>query len=300
MDLRTIDLDGPATYADFGGEGRVMVLVHGLGGSHVDWTSVGSKLAERGRVVAPDLIGFGYTPLEGRSASVEANLAFVDRFIRSLTDEPVVLVGNSMGGLISILEAASNPDRVAALILVDPAVPPTPGEPIDPVTEELFTAYDTPGGESFLRIMVDAIGLEATFDQMMAWICADPSRLDPELRERELAMSRVRLEQPWADGAFAEAARSLLVLVWHDPSRFFEDLERVQAPTLLIEGDHDRLILPGAAREIARRRPSWDLRVLEGIGHVPMMEDPDGFDELVTNWLEERKILQPEAASSPL
>jgi pimeloyl-ACP methyl ester carboxylesterase len=204
-----------------------------------------------------------------------------------------------MGGLISILEAGASPERVAAMVLVDPAVPPVPGEPLDPVTEQLFTAYDTPGiGESFLRLMVEALGLEETFDQMMAYICADATRIDPRLREQQLAMARERLAQPWADQAFLEAARSLLDMLWHDPSRFWEALDRAATPTLLLEGELDRLVLVGAAREIARRRPDWTLRVIPGIGHVPMMEDPAGVVEMVTNWLEEQGFLEATAAAS--
>jgi len=299
MESRTIDLDGPVHYADFGGTGPTMVLVHGLGGSFVDWTAVGPDLAERARVVAPDLAGFGNTPLDGRSASVEANRDFLDRFIEVIASEPVALVGNSMGGLISILEAGASPERVAAMVLVDPAVPPVPGEPLDPVTEQLFTAYDTPGiGESFLRLMVEALGLEETFDQMMAYICADATRIDLRLREQQLAMARERLAQPWADQAFLEAARSLLGMLWHDPSRFWEALDRAATPALVLEGELDRLVLVGAAREIARRRPDWTLRVMPGIGHVPMMEDPAGVVEAVTNWLEEQGFLEATAAAS--
>ena len=62
MEQRVIDLGGPVHYLDFGGAGSPMVLVHGLGGSAINWQSVGSLLAERHRVVALDLPGFGRTP----------------------------------------------------------------------------------------------------------------------------------------------------------------------------------------------------------------------------------------------
>src|SRR5204863_477650 len=67
---RTLDLDGPVHVADFGGAGPTMVLVHGLGGSHANWLAVGPALAAHARVLAPDLPGFGRTPLAGRSAHV--------------------------------------------------------------------------------------------------------------------------------------------------------------------------------------------------------------------------------------
>ena len=63
MRSRTVDLGGPVHFADFGGSGPTMVLVHGLGGSHLNWLAVGPALAARARVLAPDLAGFGRTPL---------------------------------------------------------------------------------------------------------------------------------------------------------------------------------------------------------------------------------------------
>src|SRR5712692_7938224 len=98
MRSRTVDLDGPLHFADFGGSGPTMVLVHGLGGSHVNWMAVGPALAARARVLAPDLAGFGRTPLAGRSAHLRANQGLLDRFLDAVADGPAVLVGNSMGG----------------------------------------------------------------------------------------------------------------------------------------------------------------------------------------------------------
>src|SRR5688572_27076484 len=97
----TLDVHGPVNVADFGGEGPPMVLVHGLGGSHVNWVRLGPLLAERARVLAPDLPGFGYTPPKGRSVTVQANAQWLDRFIAEVIGRPAILVGNSMGGLIS-------------------------------------------------------------------------------------------------------------------------------------------------------------------------------------------------------
>jgi len=97
--------------------------VHGLGGSHLNWCQVGPRLAEGRRAVAVDLHGFGLTPGSRRQATVQANARLVDRFSREVTGTPVILVGNSMGGLICVLQAAANPDAVAGLVLIDPALP---------------------------------------------------------------------------------------------------------------------------------------------------------------------------------
>src|SRR5438309_2608967 len=168
MRSRTVDLGGPVHFADFGGSGPTMVLVHGLGGSHLNWLAVGPALAAHARVLAPDLAGFGRTPLAGRSAEVEANHGLLDRLVDALADGPVILVGNSMGGLLAMLEAASHPDKVAALVLVGPAQPRPAGLPmwVDPRVAAMFAAYAFPGvGERFLHWRAERLGAEGLVDQ---------------------------------------------------------------------------------------------------------------------------------------
>src|SRR6185369_15192698 len=152
MRSRTIDLDGPLHFADFGGSGPSMVLVHGLGGSHVNWMAVGSALAAHARVLAPDLAGFGRTPLAGRSAHVHANHVLLARFVEEVVGGPVILVGNSMGGLIAMMEAARRPANVARLVLVGPAQPRPAAMLFDPMVALTFAMYAFPGvGETLMR-----------------------------------------------------------------------------------------------------------------------------------------------------
>ncbi|MDH3499202.1 MAG: alpha/beta hydrolase, partial [Acidimicrobiia bacterium] len=106
MDRFTIDLAGPVYGIDHGGQGRPVVLVHGLGGSHHNWNALVPHIAHLGHVYALDLSGFGRTPPARRGSSVDANQQLVNDFIGHLDDGPVVLVGNSMGGMISLMQAA--------------------------------------------------------------------------------------------------------------------------------------------------------------------------------------------------
>ncbi|RPI22506.1 MAG: alpha/beta fold hydrolase, partial [Actinobacteria bacterium] len=72
-----IDLDGPVHIADHGGEGRLVIFVHGLEGSHLNWMAVAPAVAEHHRVIAPDLWGFGLTPPGPKGCGVEANADLV-------------------------------------------------------------------------------------------------------------------------------------------------------------------------------------------------------------------------------
>src|SRR5260370_20537053 len=83
-----------------------------------------------------------------------------------------------------------------------------------------------------------------------------------------------------------------------DP-RFWARGKRVKARTLVIHGSLDRVIPLAAARELVRRRPDRTLRVLEGVGHAPMIETPDLFLSVLQDWLADRIAPEPAAVSLP-
>lgn len=288
MRSRFVDLDGPVHVADFGGSGTPIVLVHGLGGSHVNWLAVGERLAERGRVLAPDLAGFGRTPLAGRSSGVGDNRALLDRFLGASCAEPAVLVGNSMGGLIALMEAALRPDRVAGLVLVGPAQPRPLLAAVDWMVLASFAAYATPVfGESFVRWRARLLGPEGVVRQTLALCCVDADRIPRDVYAAHVALAAERAAaMPWAAEAFLAAARSIVARTIR--AGWFAELVRgVKAPTLLVQGDCDRLVPLAASRALAESRPDWRLEVLPGIGHVPQLEAPDRFVDLVGAWLDE-------------
>lgn len=282
----TLDVDGPAHVADFGGSGPTVVLLHGLGGSHVNWIRLGPLLAERARVVAPDLPGFGFTAPHGRATTVHANARWVDRFIEHLDAGPVILVGNSMGGLVAILEAITSPDAVAGLVLLNPALPLAPKEPRDLQVTLAFSAYMVPGvGEAFVRRRARALGADGLVRETFALCCADPSRVPEDVIEAHVEMTRERFRMPWANASMLAAARSMLRVLLRR-GRFMRMLERVGPPTLLINGEGDRLVKLAAARAVSEARTDWTFRPLDDIGHVPMLEDPDRVAREIWSWRE--------------
>jgi pimeloyl-ACP methyl ester carboxylesterase len=275
MKIREVDIGGPVRYADFGGDGPPIVLVHGLGGAHVNWMAAGPLLAKHGRVLALDLAGFGLTPLARRSASIHANARLLGRFLEEVAGTPAIVVGNSMGGMVGILEAAARPEQVAGLVLVDPVVPMAGRRP-DRLVLLAFAAYAVPGvGERFVRSRVAALGPEGLVRETFRYCCADSSSLREDIVAAHIEFARLRERQTWAERAFLQGARSLVRLV----------LRRVNAPTLLLHGAQDRLVSILSARAAARLRPDWAFRVLDGVGHLGELEAPERFVEEVDAWL---------------
>ncbi|MGY1823774.1 alpha/beta fold hydrolase [Geodermatophilus sp. SYSU D00079] len=282
----TADLDGPVHHVDFGGrdDGPTLVLVHGLGGSHLNWDLLAPLLTPHGRVHALDLPGFGRSEPGGRTTRVRDNVAVLDRFIRDVTGAPVVLVGNSMGGMISLLEAARAPARVSGLVLVDPAVPGPRGR-LDPAVARDFLVYALPGvGERYLAARHRRRGARGTVTDMLELCGVDPATLPPRLVDRSAALIEERQDVAGMDRAFLTAARSLLLLL-ADPRLVRRAMADVDVPVLLVHGDRDRLVPVSAARDAARRHPDWTYVELADVGHVPQLQCPERLAGHLLDWL---------------
>jgi pimeloyl-ACP methyl ester carboxylesterase len=281
---------------DFGGSGQAVLMVHGLAGNALNWMAVGPDIARTHRAVALDLAGFGQTPLHGRSATVGANATLVHDFIEKEIGEPVLLMGNSMGGHIAILEAAAHPSAVTSLVLVDAAIPGVHVRRPEPLMLGAMAALSIPGlAYTLLDRQLRDLGPEELVKRALEIVCADPSRVDPEVVEAHLRLTREREHLGRQSArALIQASRSI-GLRMADP-RFWSRVAAVKSPTLVIHGSLDRLIPVSAARELVRKRSHWALEILEGVGHVPMMETPDRFMRVLNRW-DGFKILEPAAAS---
>jgi len=286
---RTIDLSGPVHYVDFGGSGGpTIVLVHGLGSSSFSWIAMAPKLTERARVLAIDLAGFGRTPLGARSAGIHANRRLLGEFLDKVVGGPAILLGNSMGGTIAMLEAAANSHRVTGLVLVCPSLPtPALMHPDREVTRA-FAALSVPGlGPRLLRQRCNRLGPEGLVRESLRLCCVDPSQVPTAAIRALIDATRERARMPWADTAYLQAARSLVVLHTRDRWRFLKRIRTIGMPTLLVQGAADRLAPLAAAQQVVRVRPDWAFAVLDGVGHLPMLEDPRRLLSVIEAWLDD-------------
>ena len=296
---RWADLGGPVHYVDYGGpdDGPLMVLVHGLGGSLVNWAAVAPTLAQTCRVFALDLAGFGRTHSHGRSPTVHANRQLLHRFLTEVCGAPAILVGNSMGGLISVLQTQEHPETVAGVVLIDPALPVGLTSRPDPRVAGIFGLYVVPAvGRSVVARRRSASSAEEVMMALMKLCCADPSRVPRPVVDKHLELARERQDYPDVDAELIVATRSLLWVLGR--RRLYASMMKgISVPVLLLHGDQDRLIPIASARTAAADNPTWRFSVATGVGHVPQLEVPDWTLRQIQDWLSTDGLAAAYAAS---
>ncbi|MEZ0228823.1 MAG: alpha/beta fold hydrolase, partial [Planctomycetota bacterium] len=186
---RTIDVRGPLHFLE-GGEGPPAILVHGLGGSHVNWLAVAPKLAERRRVLVPDLAGFGRTPPAGRRFDVESNARLLADFHAAVVKEPAVVLGNSMGGLIGVIHAAEVPDAVTDLVLVNPSQPRSLAGMFDPLLAARLAVSSIPVlGQWTMSRRAARLGPEGLVAEILGLCCVDVKRIPASVYAAHVAIA---------------------------------------------------------------------------------------------------------------
>jgi pimeloyl-ACP methyl ester carboxylesterase len=260
-----------------------LLLLHGLGANTITWEPVAGALAERtgASVTAIDFPGFGRTPLRDCGGTVGRG----GRLVISILEEtgPAVLVGNSMGGSISVGVAARRPDLVRGLVLVDPAVPRIAGWRDTWVVTMRFSPLLVEWmGRLVIAARIHALGAEGLVDANLDWSVSDRSRVDPEIRRRLIELAAQRQGQNQTVMAYSHAARSLIRYLWHHMPA---DLAAIECPTLIVHGALDRLVPLSSIVALVEKRPDFTLEVLDDIAHAPQLEAPDRFVDVVAPWL---------------
>jgi pimeloyl-ACP methyl ester carboxylesterase len=250
-------------------------MVHGLGGQSTNWTDFMAQMDDTLDSWAPDLPGFGWSPPPpdadySIAADAEVVCALVDR-LHETSGRQVHLFGNSMGGAVAVVAAASRPDHVASLTLISPAMPDlrprrdTMGVPLVAV----------PGLGSRLVARLARVPAERQVEGMVALNYGDATTFSSRRRDEAVTEVRRRLALPYAGEALSGAARGLLrSFLDPGPSGLWAAAGQISCPTLVVYGGRDRLVDPRRAARVARRIPHATFVTLPTVGHVAQMEDP--------------------------
>ncbi|MEU2347517.1 alpha/beta hydrolase [Modestobacter sp. NPDC049651] len=270
-------LEGPADDAPH----ERALYVHGLGGASTNWTDLAALLAVRFEGYALDLPGFGRTAPPSRgSYSMQRHVQATVDVLEWVVDQPgpgqgrpVHLVGNSLGGLVSVWVAARRPDLVATLTLVSPAMPVYR---VPPAFDRVITLVMLPGVPALAERRLAGVSAEQRVRGLLQMCFGDPSRVPQERIDEAVAEMRERDQQPWAGQALTRSLRGLMTSYLRlGRANAWRMARSVRVPSLVVWGDRDKLVDPRLAPRLAATLGDARLQVQPGIGHLAMLEAPE-------------------------
>jgi pimeloyl-ACP methyl ester carboxylesterase len=273
-DSQFISINGVNVHIKKMGQGDpIFVLLHGFGASLYSWHAVAEPLSQLGTVIAFDRPAFGLTerPLTWKGLNPytpEAQVALTIGLLDHFGIQRAILIGNSAGGTVSMQVALAHPERVSALILVDPLVNKGGGSP-----EWVRPLLASPQIRRFGPLLSRQLQSRGSDFLFQAW--HDPAKFQPEMIE--LYKKPFKVEN-W-DKALWE-----FTLASH-PTNVIENLSKFTLPVLVITGDDDRIVPTKNSIQLAGDLPKAQLVVIENAGHVPHEEQPSAFMDALRNFL---------------
>ncbi len=254
-------------YVDVGA-GPVLLLVHGLGGSWQSWLDNIASLAAGHRVVAVDLPGFGASPELPAPQSLPQQVEVLAGLLDALGLADAVVVGHSMGGLVSLLLATSHPDCVRGLVLVDAGG----------VALSRARLAAIVGGFRAFHAILGRPGVLGTVARrpllrraLLTFPLANWRSLSPALAAEIVPLML-------APGFLPAVRAAALAVGTVRP-------EDVACPALVLWGGADRILPPDVGRALTAALPRADMTIVSGTGHCPMFEQPGTFNATVGAWL---------------
>jgi pimeloyl-ACP methyl ester carboxylesterase len=266
LEPRTIDAGGVQTSYLEAGAGEPVVMLHGSGpgvSAMANWQHNIGALAQRFRVLAPDIVGFGATQ---RPDDVVYSLrTWTDQiwaFLDAHGIEKTAIVGNSLGGRIALQMATDCPDRITKMVLMG-----APG-----------VGMTLTDGLAALRAYEPSH--DAMRDLLRNYFAVDPAMITDEL-------VAIRYEASIADGAY-EAYRAMFFDPRHTGSQLGiteDEVRAIATPALLVHGREDRVVPMQVSVTMLGLLPNADLHVFSACGHWTQIERADEFSALVADYL---------------
>lgn len=261
-------------YWSAGEKGSALILLHGVGCSIEFWERNIAALAQAHRVFAVDITGFGRTDKPEVDYTFQMMADFVLDFMNAAGIEKATLVGNSMGGGISITVAAQAPERVEKIVLVAPV---GLGRGLSPVMRLMTlpvigNVLTKPGRQGVVRQM-----------QLCLY---DPSKAGEDLIDRvsEIGMvpgnQRSFLSLLRETGNITGVKKGII-------AGFQEHLKKIRLPILMIWGRQDRILPVSDGEAALGKMAGARLHIMDQAGHFPQIDKPGEFNLVVLDFLSE-------------
>lgn len=263
---KTIDLNGVSVNVHDQGSGSPVLLIHGSGPgvtAFANWRLIIPRLQDEHRVIAPDMIGFGYTEAGEVGFDMDRWVAQCIDLLDALEIDKVAVMGNSYGGAVALRMSLDHPERIDRLVLMGAAA--TPFE----ITEGLEAVWGyEPSVEAMGSLLRDAFVYDssAITDDLVEMRYRASTR--PGFHERFAALFPAP-RQRWVDAM----------------SPTPQELASLKAPTLLVHGRDDKVIPASGSEQLARQIPNARLEIIPECGHWVQIEKTDVFVALVSEFL---------------
>jgi pimeloyl-ACP methyl ester carboxylesterase len=264
------------SYRTAGDEGPVVLLIHGIVGCAAQWDQVIPLLAERYRVVAPDLLGHGQSAKPRGDYSLGAYAASVRDLLVALGHRRATVVGHSLGGGVAMQFAYEYPPFAERLVLVSSGG-------LGPEVHPLLRAATLPGSELLLPLIAHERlhGLGAAVGQALSRLGL---RAGTDLAE--MARGYSSLADAGARQAFIHTLRAVLDITGQRVSGTDRLYLAALLPSLIVWGSRDPLIPVDHAQVAHQGLPGSRLEVFETAGHFPQLHDPLRFARVLIDFIE--------------
>jgi pimeloyl-ACP methyl ester carboxylesterase len=262
------------------GRGPTVILLHGLGATNSSMLTTLWDLAQDHHVIAPDLPGFGDSSKPMRPYHPAFFARWLDDFMEELGIDRAHLIGNSMGGRISIEAALRYPHRVDRMVLLAPSMAFRRFRQAVPLVRWL------PAETAVLPLRAPRFQVHQT----LRLLFAHPSRVRETWYEAAVDEFTRTFRSPRGRVAFFSAARQIYLEQPFGPRGFWRRVRRLERPALFVWGDRDWLVPARFARHVQASVPQAECIVLDDCGHVPQFELPEITNQLARNFLGRERL----------
>jgi 2-hydroxy-6-oxonona-2,4-dienedioate hydrolase len=261
------NIDGARLYYEVAGEGQPFVIIHAGVADNRQWNNEFAYFANRFRVLRYDMRGYGKSePVDGEFSHLQDLTALLDHLH---IDQPLILMGCSMGGGLAMDLALAQPSKVKALIMVDAG--PT-GLKLDVPAPAKFEEAEKAYNAGDLDRLAE-IETQIWFDGMGR----TPTQVNQAMRQLAYEMNR---------NALAHDAKHLGKRLPDTQVPAVEHLSELHMPVLIIVGAHDTPYMLAAATYMVDKIPSARKVIVEDAAHLPNMDQPGEFQRIVTTFLD--------------
>jgi pimeloyl-ACP methyl ester carboxylesterase len=272
--VKTETLHGRSVSYAEAGAGPVLLLVHGLGGSSENWRAVIEPLSREHTVIVPDFPGHGQSG-PGGDYSVGGLASSLRDLLLILGHRRATVVGHSLGGGVAMQFTYQFPEIVERLVLVSSGG-------IGPEVSPLLRAASLPGAGPFIAATAPLMRALASRLQR-----AEKGGRPPSTDLAEVAHGYGLLSDRERRAAFLSTVRSVIGFGGQKVSAVDRLYLAEAVPVLIVWGGRDRLVPAHHAEHAHREIPGSRLEVFEGAGHLPQLEEPSRFVDVLERFLEE-------------